>query len=180
MPALLAAALAGCASLTGAHPGGVTVTAATAITPAPSWTPQTTSFYRGGPVSVPLCRVEGVIEGNIGFELWLPATWNGRLLGAGVGGDAGVYNYTDMSRRIGEGFATVTTDSGHKVTQARWMADPKARVDYEHRAVHLTALAAKALAARSLWPPRGQELFHWLLGRRASGAQADAELSRRL
>ncbi|MFN4095656.1 MAG: tannase/feruloyl esterase family alpha/beta hydrolase [Sphingomonas sp.] len=148
MPALLAAALAGCASLTGAHPGGVTVTAATAITPAPSWTPQTTSFYRGGPVSVPLCRVEGVIEGNIGFELWLPATWNGRLLGAGVGGDAGVYNYTDMSRRVGEGFATVTTDSGHKVTQARWMADPKARVDYEHRAVHLTAVAAKALVAK--------------------------------
>ncbi|WP_066660823.1 MULTISPECIES: tannase/feruloyl esterase family alpha/beta hydrolase [unclassified Sphingomonas] len=148
MPAMLAAALAGCASLTGAHPGGVTVTAATAITPAPSWTPQTTSFYRGGPVTAPLCRVEGVIEGNIGFELWLPATWNGRLLGAGVGGDAGVYNYTDMSRRVGEGFATVTTDSGHKATQARWMADPKARVDYEHRAVHLTAVAAKALAAR--------------------------------
>ncbi|WP_294018129.1 tannase/feruloyl esterase family alpha/beta hydrolase [Sphingomonas sp.] len=148
MPALLAAALAGCASLTGAHPGGVTVTAATAITPPPSWTPQTTSFYRGGPVSVPLCRVEGVIEGNIGFELWLPATWNGRLLGAGVGGDAGVYNYTDMSRRVGEGFATVTTDSGHKSTQARWMADSKARVDYEHRAVHLTAVAAKALVAR--------------------------------
>lgn len=148
MPALLAAALAGCASLTGAHPGGVTVTAATVITPAPSWTPQTTSFYRSGPVSVPLCRVEGVIEGNVGFELWLPATWNGRLLGAGVGGDAGVYNYTDMSRRIGEGFATVTTDSGHKSTQARWMADPKARVDYEHRAVHLTAIAAKALVAK--------------------------------
>lgn len=148
MPALLAAALAGCASLTGAHPGGVIVTAATAITPAPSWTPQTTSFYRGGPVSVPLCRVEGVIEGNIGFELWLPATWNGRLLGAGVGGDAGVYNYTDMTRRVGEEFATVTTDSGHKATQARWMADPKARVDYEHRAVHLTAVAAKTLAAK--------------------------------
>lgn len=148
MPALLAAALAGCASLTGAHSGGVTVSAATAITPAPSWTPQTTSFYRSGPVSVPLCRVEGVVEGNIGFELWLPATWNGRLLGAGVGGDAGVYNYSDMSRRVGEGFATVTTDSGHKASQARWMADPKARVDYEHRAVHLTALAAKALAAK--------------------------------
>lgn len=115
MPALLAA-LAGCASLVGTHPGGVVVTAATPIHPAPNWTPQTTSFYRSGPVSVPLCRVEGVIERNIGFELWLPAQWNGRLLGAGVGGDAGVYNYTDMSRRIGEGFATVTTDSGHKAS----------------------------------------------------------------
>ncbi|MFL9841703.1 tannase/feruloyl esterase family alpha/beta hydrolase [Sphingomonas sp. ST-64] len=148
MPAMLAAALVGCASLTGAHPGDVRVTAATAVTPSPSWQPETKSFYRPLPVSVPLCRVEGTIEGNIGFELWLPATWNGRLLGAGVGGDAGVFNYIDMSRRIAEGFATVTTDSGHKSSQARWMAEPKARVDYEHRAVHLTAVAAKALAAK--------------------------------
>lgn len=148
MSAVFAAVLAGCASLAGAHPGGVVVTAATPIVPAPSWTPQTTSFYRGGPVHVPLCRVQGMIEGNIGFELWLPTQWNGRLLGAGVGGDAGVYNYSDMSLRVGEGFATVTTDGGHKATQARWMSDRKARVDYEHRAVHLTAVAAKALAAR--------------------------------
>lgn len=148
MPALIAVALAGCAALVGNHPGGVVVTDATPVRPAPSWTPETSSFYRPVPVSVPLCRVEATIEGNIGFELWLPTEWNGRLLGAGVGGDAGVYNYIDMSRRVGEGFATVTTDSGHKASQARWMADPKARVDYEHRAVHLTAVAAKALAAR--------------------------------
>ncbi|RYD91860.1 MAG: tannase/feruloyl esterase family alpha/beta hydrolase, partial [Sphingomonadales bacterium] len=84
----------------------------------------------------------------IGFELWLPTDWNGRLLGAGVGGDAGVFNYSDMSRRVEQGFATVTTDSGHKQSAARWMADDKARVDYEHRAVHLTAVAAKALTAK--------------------------------
>lgn len=144
--AILAIALTSCASLVGAQPGSVTITAATPIRPAPSWTPTTTSFYRGAPVTVPFCRVEGTIEGNIGFELWLPEQWNGRLLGAGVGGDAGVYNYSDMSIRVGEGFATVTTDSGHKVTQKRWMSDAKARVDYEHRAVHLTAVAAKILA----------------------------------
>ncbi|UAJ10877.1 tannase/feruloyl esterase family alpha/beta hydrolase [Glacieibacterium megasporae] len=145
-----AAAAHDCTALAGPHPGGVIITAAQSIVPEPSgWQPDTTSSYRPLPVTVPLCRIEGTIEGNIGFELWLPAPekWNGRLLGAGVGGDAGVYNYTDMSRRIGEGFATVTTDSGHKSTQARWMADAKARVDYEHRATHLTALAAKALAA---------------------------------
>ena len=136
---------ADCAALKGALPGSVKVVAATPITPDPSWGPRTDSFYKPLPVTVPLCRVEGTIEGNIGFELWLPMNgrWNGRLLGAGVGGDAGVFNYNDMSRRIGEGFATVTTDSGHKATFAHWMSDKKARVDYEHRAVHLTALAAK-------------------------------------
>ncbi|WP_262503869.1 tannase/feruloyl esterase family alpha/beta hydrolase [Sphingosinithalassobacter sp. CS137] len=139
---------AACAALAGQHPDGVVVSDATLVQPAPTWMPVTQSFYRPLPVQVPLCRVEGAIEGNIGFELWLPVEWNGRLLGAGVGGDAGIYNYLDMSRRVGEGFATVTTDSGHKATQARWMADTKARVDYEHRAVHLTAVAAKRLAER--------------------------------
>ncbi|MEN3747453.1 tannase/feruloyl esterase family alpha/beta hydrolase [Sphingomonas sp. HF-S3] len=149
MPGLIAAALAGCAALTGAHPGEVVVRAATAIAPPPAWqAPGQGRAYPGSPVGVPFCRVEGTIEGTIGFELWLPADWNGRLLGAGVGGDAGVFNYSDMSRRLGEGFATVTTDSGHKASQARWMAEPKARVDYEHRAVHLTAVSAKALAGR--------------------------------
>ena len=148
MPALLAAALTGCAALTGTHPGGVAVRASVVNAPAGWEAPDPRGPYRGIPVKVPFCRVEGTIEGNIGFELWLPEGWNGRLLGAGVGGDAGVFNYLDMSRRIAEGFATVTTDSGHKASQARWMSDPKARVDYEHRAVHLTALAAKSLAAR--------------------------------
>ncbi|MCP3729595.1 tannase/feruloyl esterase family alpha/beta hydrolase [Sphingomonas sp. MG17] len=148
MPAMLAAALAGCAALTGTHPGGLVVKATAVNAPAGWEAPDSRGGYRGIPVKVPFCRVEGMIEGNIGFELWLPERWNGRLLGAGVGGDAGVFNYIDMSRRITEGFATVTTDSGHKASQARWMSDPKARVDYEHRAVHLTALAAKALAGK--------------------------------
>lgn len=137
-----------CSALEGNHLDGVRVVRASTITPAPAWKPEGSErSYRAQDVRVPLCRVEGTIEGNIGFELWLPDQWNGRLLGAGVGGDAGIFNYLDMSLRVGEGFATVTTDSGHKVSQAHWMTDAKARTDYEHRAVHLTALAAKALVA---------------------------------
>ncbi|SOB88229.1 feruloyl esterase [Sphingomonas guangdongensis] len=146
---MLLAAAAACASLAGAQLGGATIVRATAVAEQNGWTPTVAQRgYAPMPVGKPLCRVEGTIEGTIGFELWLPAQWNGRLLGAGVGGDAGIYNYLDMSRRVAEGFATVTTDSGHKVTQARWMANPKARIDYEHRAVHLTAAAAKAIVQR--------------------------------
>jgi feruloyl esterase len=47
------------------------------------------------------------------------------------------------------------------------MADPKARQDYEHRAVHLTAQAAKALVAR-FYGRRRAQLFPRLLGRRAA------------
>lgn len=149
MPLAVLASAAACAALSGGSIGGATIVRATAIEPAPSWTaPDSRGGYRPLPVTVPLCRVEATMEGNIGFELWLPLAWNGRLLGAGVGGDAGVYNYNDMSRRVGEGFATVTTDAGHKASDKRWMANAKARVGYEHRAVHLTAVAAKAIAGR--------------------------------
>ncbi len=162
-----------CMALVGMHTGDVQVLAATTIAPDPEWAPETISFYRPQPVRVPLCRVEGRIEGNIGFELWLPTDWNGRLLGAGVGGDAGVFNYSDMSRRVAEGFATVTTDSGHKQGQPRWMADPKARNDYEHRAVHLTAVAAKQLAAAFYGKPVGHSYY---LGCSGGGRQALKEM----
>jgi feruloyl esterase len=87
---MLAAAAAACAALAGPAPGGVSIVKATMITPAPTWSPVTTGPYKPELVRVSLCRIEGTIEGNIGFELWLPIDWNGRLLGAGVGGDAGV------------------------------------------------------------------------------------------
>lgn len=178
-PALVAwtspAAAQECAALAGRRAGSVTVTAATSVAASPGWAPRTDSFYKSLPITVPICRVEGMIEGNIGFELWLPAasSWNGRLLGAGVGGDAGVFNYTDMSRRVGEGFATVTTDSGHKASQAHWMMQAKARTDYEHRAVHLTALAAKRLVARFYGKPADKSYF---LGCSGGGRQALKEM----
>lgn len=187
MPAAIAAALlagalwsgapqgADCAALVGRHPGSVEVTRATEIDPGAGWKPNTASFYKPLAVHVPLCRVQGTVEGNIGFELWLPRPekWNGRLLGAGVGGDAGVFNYNDMSRRIGEGFATVTTDAGHKASQAHWMLDRKARVDYANRGVHLTAIAAKALV-RDYY--RRAATHSYFLGCSGGGRQALKEM----
>jgi feruloyl esterase len=125
--------------------GDVAVEQASAIVPSPNYVPETRSFYRSVPISVTFCRVENRIEGNIGFEVWRPKAWNGRLLVAGVGGDAGVYNYVDMSARLAQGFAAVTTDSGHRFDEAHWMLDAKKRADYEHRAVHLSAVAARSL-----------------------------------
>lgn len=175
LPLLAAAASlqpGACAGLVG-QAGEVTVDTATAIAPAPQWKLDSASFYQARPVSVPLCRVEGRIEGRIGFELWLPLNWNGRLLGAGVGGDAGVFNYLDLSLRVEQGFAAVTTDSGHKASETRWMARAQARTDYEHRASHLTALAAKALATRFY----GQAPNHaYYLGCSGGGRQALKEM----
>lgn len=147
MSKLLAAALAGCTALVGSHPDGVVVNRATVVQPDDAWLTEASSMraYAPGPVSMPFCRVEGTIEDSIGFELWLPERWNRRYLGAGVGGDAGLFNYTDASLRVSEGFAVASTDSGHKASELHWMRDAKARMDYEHRAVHLTTLAARRL-----------------------------------
>ena len=172
---LTAAAVAGpaaCAGLAGIQ-GDVSVTRADYVSPADPWMPGQTGPYAPVPVTVPLCRVQGTIEGNIGFELWLPAQWNGRLLGAGVGGDAGVFNYRDMSIRVNQGFATVTTDSGHKASQMRWMADPKANLDYQHRAVHLTAQSAKRLVGRHYGRAADRSYY---LGCSGGGRQALKEM----
>src|SRR5829696_7463170 len=95
--ALAAAAPADCQALHGAHPGNVVVQRATTVQPGTDLRLTSRGSYEPTPIEFPLCRVEGTIEGNIGFELWLPSGWNGRLLGAGVGGDAGVFNYRDTT-----------------------------------------------------------------------------------
>ena len=171
--ALAAAGAMDCEALEGKRGRSVVVQQATAVQPAPAWQLSGVRSYQPEPVTVPLCRVEGTIEGNIGFELWLPLQWNGRLLGAGVGGDAGIFNYRDMAFRVQEGFATVTTDSGHKATETRWMANAKARVDYEHRAVHLTAQAAKDLIKRFYGRPANKSYY---LGCSGGGRQALKEM----
>ncbi len=162
---------ADCAALAG-RSGDVVVSAA-AVLPDPVFVADPDAGARAVPVQDAFCRIEGRIEGNIGFELWLPRQWNTRLLGAGVGGPAGVFNYADMAARLAQGFATVTTDGGHKASQERWMADPKARGDYEHRAVHLTTLAAKALAERFYGDPPARAYFTGCSG---GGRQALKEM----
>lgn len=175
MPALAAeAAPDACASLLGFTGQGVKVVAATPVKPDPIWSAPVQTFYKGG-ASKPFCRVEGVIEGRVGFELWLPApdAWSHRLLGAGVGGDAGIYNYADLGRGVDAGFAAVTTDGGHKATNAHWMLDRDAVDDYTHRAQHLTNQAARALIeAYYRHPPA----YAYFLGCSGGGRQALKEV----
>ena len=59
----------------------------------------------------------GAPDGSAGFEIRLPATWNGKFLFLGVGGFAGSLspsvNPLDFIESLGRGYATAVTDTGH-------------------------------------------------------------------
>jgi feruloyl esterase len=150
-------------------------TAITAVTSVSASSSRTLS--QGTEVKVALCRVEGVIEQQIGFELWLPESgrWNERLLGAGVGGSAGTFNYGDMARGVNAGYAAVSTDSGHKMTDRTWMLNRQKEENYAYRAEHLMTEAAKKLVVTYY----GRAAKHsYFLGCSGGGRQALKEMQR--
>lgn len=103
----------------------------------------------------PVCHLRGTIRGTIGFEAWLPLErWTGRYLQIGCGGLCGrvsteppqAHGCVPFER--GE-FAMAATDMGHRdPSAASWGGDPERRLDFAHRAQHLTARAVKLLIAR--------------------------------
>jgi feruloyl esterase len=126
----------------------VRVVNATQIESQPFWEAPRGVSGRIPKVAVPFCRIEGVIEKEIAFELWLPLqkTWNGRYLGTGNGGDAGFINYDDLARGVQRSFAVASTDTGHSRTEARWALHHPERVEnFGYRAHHLLAERSKSM-----------------------------------
>ena len=102
--------------------------------------------------SVPAhCSIVGFIEhgSRIGFSAALPDTWNKKFLFFGIGGFAGVLESLD--RGIARGYATGTTDTGHKgssVEDATWaLNNPAAVINHYETSVDISASALKALTA---------------------------------
>ena len=157
---LLAAPLAAatCDSLAALKLANTTITSATTIaagafTP-PAGTPSS-PFGSASFKKLPdFCRVEGVLQpssdSHIEFEVWLPAfKWNGKIQGAGNGGFAGSINYSALADSVLGGYASSSTDTGHKGdgTDARWaLGHPEKIVDFGYRAIHETAEKSKAIA----------------------------------
>ena len=100
------------------------------------------------------CRLVGLIQPEIRFEVNLPASWNGRLYMFGNGGYAGesldaTARQNSARRALIRGFATAQTNTGHDAQAeplGTFAASPQKLVDYAFRAVHVTAVTAKALA----------------------------------
>jgi len=110
---------------------------------------------RGMPVSAAFCRVFGSIrptpDSDIQFEVWMPASaWNGKFQGLGNGGFAGSIDYRSLAMLVSSGYAAAATDTGHRggVTDAKWaLHHPEKTIDFGYRAIHETAVKAKAILA---------------------------------
>ena len=148
------AAETSCAGLTGKRFGDAVITAATPIAPPFS----VAGLDPPTPVAVakPFCRVQGTIrpnaESDIRFEVWLPPeqAWNGKYEGVGNGGFAGSIIYGPMSWALDAGYAVSGTDTGHggSALDSSWaIGHPEKVVDFGWRAIHATAVAAKAVVA---------------------------------
>lgn len=95
------------------------------------------------------CRVAGTVAPAIEFEVWMPEPdWNGRFHGVGLGGYLGAVNYGDLAGALRKGYATASTDAGHKSAgnETAWgIGNPQAIIDLGHRAHHEMTVRAKAI-----------------------------------
>lgn len=92
------------------------------------------------------CRVRGVVNRAIRFEVTLPDDWNGRMMFSTVGGAAGFIG--DTTSLLGRGFAMASTDTGHEGQDRDYVRQPEALLDYAYRGVHLATAAAKRVIRR--------------------------------
>jgi feruloyl esterase len=141
-------------------------TTVTAVEYVPEGPYRVPSFAPGAPAakaqtpSIPLpayCRVALVLtpssDSHIESEVWLPAQdWNGKLLVVGNGGWAGSISFPAMASSLKEGYATASTDTGHKAGDAGGngmfaLGHPEKVIDFGYRALHETAVKAKAIIA---------------------------------
>ncbi len=99
------------------------------------------------------CRVEVTLrpspDSDIKVEIWLPVTgWNGKFQAVGNGGWAGSLSYGAMAEALARGYATSSTDTGHRGGSARFaLNQPERLIDYSYRAVHGMAAAGKTIIA---------------------------------
>jgi feruloyl esterase len=95
------------------------------------------------------CRVAITLkpgsQSDIKAEVWLPsAGWNGKLEVVGNGGFAGTLSYPAMATALAAGYAAASTDTGHTGPSANTFANEDVLIDFAHRAIHETTIAAKA------------------------------------
>ena len=113
------------------------------------------------------CRVFAVLapssDSHIEMELWMPVEWNGKFEAVGNGGWSGSINLAGMAAAMREGYATASTDTGHKQSETPGasfaLGHPEKLIDFGHRAIHEMTVQSKALIAA--FYGRAPRLSYW-------------------
>lgn len=112
------------------------------------------------------CRVAMVLtptsDSHIEVELWMPVrgNWNGKYQAVGGGGWVGSFNFNGMLNALQQGYATSSTDTGHKGGDAAFaVGHPEKVVDFAYRAVHEMAIKSKAIM--TAFYGRGARYSYW-------------------
>lgn len=113
------------------------------------------------------CRVAGSIrptpDSDIRFEVWMPeSNWNGKFVGVGNGAWGGSIPHIAMIEPLLKGYATAATDTGHQgdASDAGFIKGHDDKfIDFGHRAVHETTVAAKATIRSFYGRPSRRALF---------------------
>ncbi len=108
------------------------------------------------------CRVRGVIEPDIRFEIWLPApeSWNGRFLAIGNNELAGTIRSNEMRQALAQGYATASTDTGHRTTSLTWLSDDGLLRDFAYRAIYEMSAKAGLVVADFFGRPADYRYFN--------------------
>jgi hypothetical protein len=147
-----ASAQKSCEALANLTLTNATITSATSVA-AGSYKPPAAPGLTAPTKDLPaFCRVAGIAkptaDSEIHFEVWLPASgWNGKFEQVGNGGFAGMIPFSGMADPLRHGYATAATDDGHvNGPDQTWaIGHPEKVVDFGYRAVHETAVQAKAI-----------------------------------
>jgi feruloyl esterase len=127
------------------------------------------------------CRVSATLtptsDSDIKAEVWLPVSgWNGKYQAVGGGGWAGTISYPAMAAAVSAGYATASTDTGHKGGTADFaLGHPEKLIDFGYRAIHETTAFAKPVIAAFYGSRASVSFFN---GCSTGGRQAITEAQR--
>lgn len=150
-----------CSALAGRQLGGASIDKADFLAAGAP-----TSLF-GTKAATDICRLSARISPAAGSEIkihvWLPANWNGKMLGFGGGGFNGSLSIDGLllTRHINDGYASLSTDAGHDAADgAKWAhRQPEKIIDFAHRANHVGAIATKAIVSDYYNSPAKRSYF---------------------
>ena len=113
----------------------------------------------------------------VNFDVWVPGTWNGKIVVTGNGGYSNVPAYRDMAYAMTQGYAAVGGDTGHQTPtpdDLLWGAGHPERIrDWGTRSIHAITVPAQRIVASVAGDPVRRSDYY---GCSTGGHQGYAEM----